>query len=132
MQGEKSGMATPALAALLGVWAIGGVSPAEAQLKYTGCLTPNGKIVRVAPGDSPSKPCRKKKQTKVTFSGTDNAADINALEMKTQELMDKDDELMSIDANILHLIGSYLQGQIDAMQEQIAALEDRMAHDGQF
>ena len=131
MQRQKSVMTTAALAAFLGVWAIGGVSPAEAQLKYTGCLKNNGKIVRVAPGDSPSKPC-KKKQTEVMFPGTDKTdalmekdmllmSDVTNLQAKDTELMDKDTALMD-DVTALEVKDADLQGQIDAMQEQIVAL----------
>ena len=69
---------------------IGSVSPAEAQLKYTGCLKKNGKIVRVAAGDKPSKAC-KSNQTEIMFTGTD----------KSDALMDKDSGLSKAEREMI-------------------------------
>lgn len=80
------------------------VATAEAQLKFTGCLKSNGKVVRVAPGDQPSKAC-KPDQTEIMLSGTD----------KTDALMEKDVVLME-DVSSLQTKDAELMSDIDSLK----------------
>jgi hypothetical protein len=46
-----------------------GIASAQTETTYTGCLKHNGKLVKVAVGDSPSRAC-KKKEIQITWSAT--------------------------------------------------------------